>query len=46
VFVTGDYTRDATREFLQRTGQPVLGKPYEVEELVAAVARVLAKRTA
>ncbi|MEX0691808.1 MAG: response regulator [Gemmatimonadales bacterium] len=45
VFVTGDYTRDATRDFLQRTGQPVLGKPYEVEELVAAVARVLAKRT-
>lgn len=45
IFVTGDYTREETRAFLERTGQPVLGKPYELEELAAAVSRVLAKRT-
>ena len=44
VFVTGDYTHEETRAFLQRTGQPFLGKPYGLEELAAAVASVLAGR--
>lgn len=43
VFVTGDYSRDETRTFLERTGQPYLGKPYELDELAAAVAGILAK---
>ncbi len=41
VFVTGDYTRPESYEFLQRSGRPVIGKPYEVDELLAAVATVL-----
>ncbi len=42
VFVTGDYTRPSSREFLDRTGCPVVAKPYAVEELLAAAAEVLA----
>ncbi len=41
VFVTGDYTRPASREFLLVSGQPVIGKPYEIETMLAAVATVL-----
>lgn len=41
VFVTGDYTRPESYEFLQRSGRPVIGKPYEIDELLAAVATVL-----
>jgi CheY-like chemotaxis protein len=41
VFGTGDYTRPESYEFLQRSGRPVIGKPYEVDELLAAVATVL-----
>ncbi len=41
VFVTGDYTRPASREFLEKSGQPVVAKPYDVGELLSAVAMVL-----
>lgn len=41
VFVTGDYASPDAYEFLSRTGQPVIAKPYEVEELLTAVATVL-----
>jgi two-component system NtrC family sensor kinase len=41
VFVTGDYTRPETREFLERSGCPVVAKPFEVETLLNAVASVL-----
>ena len=41
VFVTGDYTNPESREFLDQTGQPVIGKPYEVEALLGAVATIL-----
>ncbi len=44
VFVTGDYTHPESREFLDQTGQPVIGKPYEVEALLGAVATILRKR--
>jgi len=44
VFVTGDYTNPESRSFLENTGQPVVGKPYELEELLGAVAQVAAKR--
>ncbi len=40
IFVTGDYTRPESYEFLQKSGRPVVGKPYELEQLLAAVATV------
>ncbi|HET7295698.1 MAG TPA: response regulator [Gemmatimonadales bacterium] len=45
VFVTGDYTTPESRAFLERVGQPVVAKPYEVAELLAAVAAVLRRRS-
>ena len=44
VFVTGDYTRPESRAFLERTGQPFIGKPYELNELLGAVAATLKRR--
>jgi len=41
VFVSGDYTDPATHAFLERSGQPVVGKPYELEDLLQAIATVL-----
>ena len=41
VFVTGDYARPESYEFLVESRQPVVGKPYEVETLVAAIGTVL-----
>ena len=41
VFVTGDYSDPATRAFLEQSGQPVVAKPYEVAELLGAVAVIL-----
>lgn len=41
VFVTGDVAQPDTREFLDRTSQLVLAKPYEAAELLAAVATVV-----
>jgi len=43
VFVTGDYTDPASRTFLEKSGQPVVAKPYEISELLAAVAVILRK---
>jgi CheY-like chemotaxis protein len=43
VFVTGDYTNPASRSFLEDTGQPVIGKPYELDALLGAVAQVVAR---
>lgn len=45
VFVTGDYSRPGSYDFLQGSGQPVIAKPYELDELLTAVATVLAKNT-
>lgn len=41
VFVTGDTSVPETRAFLERTGQPVIAKPYESAELLGAVSLVL-----
>lgn len=41
VFVTGDYTNPESRSFLEGTGQPVIGKPYELVELLGAMAQVM-----
>lgn len=41
VFVTGDYARPESYRFLIESRQPVVGKPYEIETLIAAIATVL-----
>lgn len=41
VFATGDFTRPSSRDFLEHSGCPIVAKPYSVEELLAAVSRVL-----
>jgi CheY-like chemotaxis protein len=41
VFVTGDYARPETRDFLVETGCPVVTKPYQIETRLHAVAAVL-----
>ena len=40
VFVTGWAKDEKAREFLESTGQPFLGKPYEINELMDAVRKV------
>jgi len=44
IFTSGDVASRDTHEFLQRTGRPVLAKPYELPELKAIVDRVSAER--
>jgi two-component system NtrC family sensor kinase len=44
IFTSGDVASRDTHEFLQRTGRPVLAKPYELPELKALVDRVSAER--
>ena len=41
VFVTALAGDDDTREFLERTGQPVLEKPVEADQLVSAVRKMM-----
>lgn len=41
VFVTAWAQEPDARDFLEKTGQPVLGKPYEVFELVETVKRIM-----
>jgi len=41
VFVTGDDTRAGSADFLRATGRPVVRKPYELPELLAALAAVV-----
>jgi CheY-like chemotaxis protein len=43
VFVTGDFTRPESFEFLKATGQPLVGKPYHTEDLLDAVATILSR---
>jgi CheY-like chemotaxis protein len=45
VFVTGDVGDSRTADFLKNTAQPVVTKPYDVRQLVTAVATVLARPT-
>ncbi len=44
VFVTGDYGRPDTYEFVTNTGCLVVPKPYEIDELLGAVAKTLQTR--
>ncbi|MFQ5899412.1 MAG: response regulator, partial [Candidatus Methylomirabilia bacterium] len=41
IFITGDELGPETREFLDTTGAPKLGKPFDQEDLRRAVERVL-----
>ncbi|MFL5520165.1 MAG: PAS domain S-box protein [Gemmatimonadales bacterium] len=40
VFVTGDVQSDQARRFLAHTGRPVVGKPFQLDELATALAGV------
>ncbi len=40
VFVTGDLESDAARHFIHDTGQPVIGKPFQLDDLAAVIASV------
>lgn len=44
VFVTGDQAREETRRFLEECGQPSVLKPYQLGELMSAIAAVTAKK--
>lgn len=41
IFVTGDTADPDTQAFLEQTGRPVLLKPFQIEALSMALARVL-----
>jgi two-component system NtrC family sensor kinase len=43
VFVTGLASDDSVRRFLGKTGQPVLQKPVEIEELVDTVRAMIGR---
>jgi len=40
VFVTGDLQSDAARRFLTDAGRPVIGKPFQLDDLAAVLASV------
>ena len=40
VFVTGDVQSEAARHFLARAGRPVVGKPFQLDELAMVLAGV------
>ncbi|MDB4917084.1 MAG: hypothetical protein JWM95_4728 [Gemmatimonadetes bacterium] len=40
VFVTGDLQSEAAQRFLNETGRPVIGKPFQLDDLAAVVASV------
>ena len=40
VFVTGDAESDDARRFLRRAGRPVVGKPFQLDELATVIAGV------
>ena len=44
VFVTGDQARGDTRAFLESCGQPSVTKPYDLSDLINAIATVSRKR--
>ena len=43
LYVTGDATNPDTREFIGRTGSPVLTKPFTIEDLLSVIRRIAAK---
>ena len=43
LYVTGDATNPDTRAFIDRTGSPVLTKPFPIEDLLTMVRRMADK---
>lgn len=43
LYVTGDATNPDTRDFIDRTGSPVLTKPFTIETLLSVIRRIAAK---
>ncbi len=41
IFVTGSINEAPTRKFLESTGQPYFGKPFEASELLVAVRQMV-----
>ena len=41
VFVTGDLQSEDAQRFLNETGRPVIGKPFQLDDLAAVVASVV-----
>jgi CheY-like chemotaxis protein len=41
VFLTGDVMADETRALLEQTGAPALAKPFQSQELLQAIEKVL-----
>ncbi len=40
VFVTGDTVNSGTRDFIAKTGNPVVAKPFSVEDLLSSIQMV------
>ena len=40
IFITGDTARPEVRDFLEETGNPVIGKPFDLEELRWQIQRI------
>jgi len=43
VFITGDILNEETSATLQRTGAPIVEKPFRIQQLMAAVQQILGK---
>jgi len=41
IFVTGDQARAETRQFLEQCGQPSVLKPYDLQDLMNAIGRIV-----
>ncbi len=46
IFLTGDVVNDETQGFLQSTGNPHLGKPFQLAKVEEAVNEILSKKAA
>jgi CheY-like chemotaxis protein len=44
IFLTGDVVNEETQEFLNSTGNPHLGKPFQLTTLEAVMLEVLAQQ--
>lgn len=46
IFTTGDMLNPTTRRFIEETGNQLLAKPFELEELIARINAILKRRAA
>jgi CheY-like chemotaxis protein len=44
VFMTGDVMADETRALLEKTGAPAIAKPFESQELMLAIEKIVKGR--